>query len=279
MVHLLFAAFSSVLSTTQSTVTKLASRNVKNISSMKFNTIKLGAAFVLFTLMSLGNLHFHAPTAGFAVCYSLAFWGSSLCGYLALTSGSMALTSLIVSYSVVIPCLHGMIFLGEKMTLVQVCGLAVMLVSMYLIMHCKDSARINKKWLMYVFLTFACNGICSVVQKLHQTAYPKSYCNEFMVYSLLVCTVLFGVFSVFKRADGGRCAPGYAVVSGVLMGLANYITLLLSANVNSTVLFPVVSVCSTIFIVTASRLVFKDKLTFVRLAGICLGVVSVLMIK
>lgn len=279
MIYILFAALSSAFATAQSTLAKFTSSKGENISPMRFNFFKLCAAFVFFALLSIPSLCFHAQTGAYAVCYALLFFGSNIFGYLALMQGSMALTSLIVSYNVLIPCLHGIFFLGEKMSVFQGIGLVLLLISMSLIMRPGKNNRINKKWFMYVSLTFLCNGFCSIIQKLHQTAFPGKYCNEFTVYSLFICAVLFFITSKpYKREKSGGSAK-YAIFAGILMGASNYITLVLSASVSSSVLFPVVSVCSAIFIVTASKIFFKDKLSIIRLIGICTGVLSVLLIK
>lgn len=279
MLYILLAALSSACATAQSTLAKFTSSKGKTIEPMRFNFFKLGAAFVFFALISIATLSFHPQTAVYAACYALLFFGSNIFGYLALMHGSMALTSLIVSYNVIIPCLHGIFFLGEKMRIFQGVGLILLLASMAIIMRPGKNNTINKKWFMYVALTFVCNGFCSIIQKLHQTAFPGEYCNEFTVYSLFVCAVLFFVLSKPYKREKSNGAVKYAVFAGILMGAANYITLVLSASVNSSVLFPVVSVCSAIFIVTASKIFFKDKLSAVQLVGICMGVISVLLIK
>lgn len=279
MLYILSAALSSVFAVAQSTLTKYTSSKGHAIAPMRFNFFKLVSAFLFFTLFSITSLCFHPQTLAYAICYALLFFGSNIFGYLALANGSMALTSLIVSYNVILPCFHGIFFLGENMRAFQIVGLALLLISMSLIMHPGKNNSINKKWFMYVALTFFCNGFCSIIQKLHQTSYPGEYCSEFTVYSLFICTLLFFILSAPHKSGKNNSSVKYAVLAGILMGAANYITLVLSAHVNSSVLFPVVSVCSAIFIVTASKIFFKDKLNTLQLFGICLGVLSVMLIK
>ena len=63
------------------------------------------------------------------------------------------------------------------------------------------------------------------------------------------------------------------------MGIGNYITLILSSNVNASILFPITSIFSMLFNVTISKLYFKDTFNILQLAGIGIGVISVLLIK
>lgn len=277
MLNIFLIALSSMCAVGQSAFTKASSEKTNSI--MRFNTFKVGIAFLLFLLISFYNMHFHIPTLLFGASYGLLVFFSTLFGYLALMNGSMALTSLIVSYSVIIPCFYGIVFLNEPVNFIRIIGFLLLLISMYLLKCQADTIKPNKRWFLYVIITFFCNGICSVIQKLHQTAYPSSYCNEFMIYSMFVTFTLFAVLSVLKKEDKSIHCAKYAAVSGILMGLGNYITLTLSSNVNASILFPIASIFSMLFNVTVSKLYFKDTFNIIQLAGIALGAISVLLIK
>lgn len=279
MIWILPAIFVSMSNVGQSTFTKIASTKGKTSGSMYINTLKVGAALVLFLLISFYKLQFHLPTLLFASIYGLALFFSTFFGYMALMSGPMALTSLIVSYSVIIPCIFGVILLDEAMSPIRVLGMVLLLISMYLLKQRSENVKSHKKWFMYVAITFLCNGIYSVIQKLHQTVYPSSYCNEFTIYSLFVTFILFFIITIYKKE--GKCTgvTKYAVLAGILMGLGNYISLLLSSRVNATVLFPTITIFSMLCNVTVSKLYFKDKFSVMQLVGIGVGVFSVLLIK
>ena len=53
--------------------------------------------------------------------------------YFALMLGSMTLTSLIVSYSVIIPCIYGIVFLKEPISICFVIGLLLLAISLFLV--------------------------------------------------------------------------------------------------------------------------------------------------
>ena len=62
------------------------------------------------------------------------------------------------------------------------------------------------------------------------------------------------------------------------MGLSGYITLLLSATVNASVLFPITCIAQMVFKVIISKILFKDKFSIAQLCGIGLGAASVLLV-
>ena len=279
MMWILLAALSSMCAVGQSAFTKTASTKGKTAASMGFNALKVGASLAFFLLISFYNMQIHIPTILYASVYGFALFFSTLFGYMALMHGSMALTSLIVSYSVIIPCFYGIFFLGETVGVIRILGIALLLVSMYLLKHQAENVKLSNKWFIYVAITFLCNGLCSVIQKLHQITYPSSYCKEFMIYSLCVTFILFLVISIYKREEKSTGVMRYAVIAGILMGLGNYLTLVLSSKVDATVLFPLVSIFSMLCNVLVSKLYFKDKFSIMQLIGIGLGVLSVLLIK
>ena len=100
-----------------------------------------------------------------------------------------------------------------------------------------------------------------------------------MLCALCITFVLFLATSAFKKEERVTEVKLYAVISGVMMGVGNYLTLVLSSKVDASVLFPIISVFSMFCNVIVSKLYFKDKFSVMQLTGICLGVFSVLLIK
>ena len=278
MIWTMLAILTSLCNVCQSTFTKLASSK-KETPLMSFNSIKVGAAFVLFLLLSLKGSALHLPTILFASIYGILLFFSTLFGYLALKSGSMALTSLIVSYSVIIPCLFGFIFLGEELTTLKLSGIICLFVSMFLLRKKSENIKAEKGWILYIAITFCCNGICSIIQKIHQIQYPAMYVNEFTVSSLFVAFIIFAIMSITKKETKSVPSKGYGALAGILMGTGNYLTLILSSKMDATVLFPLITISAMLINVTISKLLFKDKFNLIQLFGMALGIVSVLLIK
>ena len=281
MINYILASLAGLCATSQSTLTKLAPGGEGKAYIMGFNTVKVGSAFLLFLLISLHSLSFHFETLLSASAYGLALFFSTLFGYLALACGSLALTSSIVSYSVVIPVVFGIIFLEEDINAVKLCGFVLLLVSLMMLKKPTKDVGGNKKWLLYLAITFLCNGTMSIIQKLHQTAFPLQYRNEFTIYSMFICLLLFALSAFLCRNDGKMKIENvkFAAPAGVLMGLNNYLTLSLSSLLDASVLFPTVSVFQVVFNLTFSKFIFNEKLSLLQIFGVVIGVISVLLIK
>jgi drug/metabolite transporter (DMT)-like permease len=163
----------------------------------------------------------------------------------------------------------------------NVLSFALLLVSIFLLKKPSDGKKFSKSWLTYVAISFGCNGISSIVQKLHQTAYPGEFQGEFMIFSMFVSLLLFVfVWAVVKKDSGdGVCHAKYALPAGVLMGFNNFLTLSLASKFNASVLFPTVSVFQTVFNLLFSKLFFKEKVNIRQIIGILVGVASVILIK
>ena len=279
MIYDLLTLLTSAFTVAQSTFTKLSSRSDKTISIISFNMFKALAACILFGVISFKDFNLHIPTVLYSMLYGCSLLLSTIFGYLALMKGSMALTSLLCSYSIVIPCIFGIAYLDEDLGFFQYMGLALLFISMYLLRKKDLSSKFEKNWGVCVGVTFVCNGICSVIQKLHQNQFPSSYCKEFTFFSILFVFVVLLLVTVARREKQNITILKYSVPAGISMGLANYMTLFLSSYVDATILFPATPIFTILLNYIVSRLLFKDKFNKKQIFGIILGVISIIFIK
>jgi len=281
MINFLFALISALSNVSQNALTKHGASKIKASGNLSFNAIKVSGAFILFLILNIMNLSSHAPTYIYGLVYGILLFISTMCGYFALKSGPMALTSLIVSYSLVIPCVYGVVFLGEAVSVKRVAGFALLVISLFLLRKKSEGKSFNKMWFLFVILTFFSNGLASVCQKMHQTEFPGLFCGEFTVVSFGVCAVLFLCLKIVRKEKPDTCGVGLwcALPAGMLMGLNNFLTLTLASKLDSAVLFPMLTIFSIIFNVSVSKLFFKDDFSKAQMLGIVFGVCSVLLIK
>ena len=176
--------FSIILSNvTQSASTKAF--NQKNYAPLVFNVLKAASAFLLTLAFALPTFSFHTPTLFFGLGYGVLLSVSMYTGYEALNRGPMALTSMLVSFSVAIPFVWGVAVRGESMGLFKIFAVVLLVAAIV----CTNADKIFKKqkeklhgfgiWLLFVFLTFASNGAFSILQKEHQSLFPGLYNREF----------------------------------------------------------------------------------------------------
>lgn len=282
---ILIYAFIVLSSVTQSVTTKLF--NQKLSCSAVFNAIKSLTSLVLFALISLFGFTFHLETMFFGVAYGACLCVSMYTGYQALCRGPMALTSMLVAFSVIIPLIWGITAGNEVLKTIQYPGIVLLFIVIALINADKIKAKKTQQtkyglWFMFVGITFVCNGVCSILQKQHQTLYLKLYNTEFMLFSALLCSLVFFIVALKKfsikdiKTVRGK---SYGVLSGLANGTANYLTLILAGMENASVLFPIISAGTILACVFCGRVLFKEKLKANHYVALVLGIVAVVLLK
>ena len=248
--------------------------------TLRFNLAKAGIGAILFLAIGIvAGFSFHLPTVLFGVSYGISLCISMHTGLKALAIGPMALTSTIAAFSLVIPFFFGIIFWDEQLTVFKTIGIVLLLLSMLLINRKKENG-FSAKWLFYSLATLLTNGICSVVQKLHQIKFPALYRTEFMFWAMLCISLILVAIIYAKREQKEAFRPSFL---GLLAGVANcsstYIVLYLSATENASVLFPIVSIAQMIAVWGIGILCFKEKLKLLQTIGLVIGIASIVLLK
>ncbi len=272
-------------SAVQSSTTKLYNRCSGN--STVFNGIKATSALALFALMAIFGFTFHFPTLMLGLLYGASLCLSMHTGFLALCLGPMALTSMLVSFSVLIPLVYGALVLGEKIGLVQAIAFALLVFAIILtnidkLRSGKKAEKGYTKWLICVFLTFAANGLCSVIQKQHQVLYPGAYSREFMLYAMLLCALVFSTIALIRLRPGQIFTTKgkvYGILSGIANGLVGFFTLILAGLENATVLFPIISAGTILAALLCGKFIFKEKLRLHHYFALIFGICAVVLMK
>ena len=286
--------FAIILATvTQSALAKLFNR--RSGDAAVFNLTKALAALALFLLMAPGGFTLHPPTLLWGLAYGACQCTSMYMGYRALCLGPMALTSMLVSFSVVIPLLWGLTVGKEHLTPFHLLGLILLLGAMVLTNADKLWQRKGAEerggeprepryalWLFFVGATFLCNGAASILQKQHQTYYPEAYTREFMLFAMAVCALVFSVLSLHDhpiRRIKKATKKHLGALAGVAMGLTNFLTLTLSGLENASVLFPMISAGTLLGSLLCGRLLFGERLKGNHYIALFLGIAAVILLK
>ena len=253
---------------------------VKGGSSTVFNISKAASGAVMFLIFGLVlGLRFHLPSLLMGICYGVFLCLSMHCGFKALGMGPMAMSSIIASFSLIIPFIFGLTVWGESLTVWGAVGIALLLGSIFLL-NFKKEKGISFKWSVYAFLTMAANGICSLMQKYHQLYFPGEYRTELMISALVTVLVILLVIELAHKKDGPALkVSGLGVFSGILNGASNYIVLYLAATEKASVLFPLVSISHVMAVWLIGRVWFKEKLKWLQMVGLLLGLAAILLLN
>ena len=259
--------------------------NMTSGDAAVFNGIKTFVALVFFGGMSIWKFSCNPYTIIYGGLYGICLCMSMYCGYKALSLGPLSLTSLIVSFSVVFPLLYGIVFCDEKLSMVKCAGflfLALAIVAANVSDNAKESNSGGFKWKIFVFATFVCNGLCSVLQKMHQIKYPGLYCSEFMLFAMLVCGIIFWIANLkmtklkaYKTIKGKR----YAALSGKANAVANYSSILLAGYENASIMYPAISAGTILATMIFGTMIFKERLKYNQMLAMLCGIISVICLK
>ena len=162
--------------------------------------MSLSAAVVLGILFVF-NHNICTETIFYAIGFGISFATTLITQNLSIKEGPLSLTALIVSFSLLLPAIYGVIFLSESLSVFGYIGLVLLALSLLLINKLDRGEKINKKWIVYVFIAFLSNGMCCVFQKLHQSNVAEKYSVTFQFFSMVISAVLLFsalLFCIFR---------------------------------------------------------------------------------
>lgn len=257
--------------------------NAKKNNVMLYSGVSCLFALLFFVANSGGKLDFNPKIISYAIGFAAAFGTATATAIFAIKTGPLSLTTLFSSYSLLIPTLYGIIFLKDPISPTLYAGLAVLLVSLYLInMKKNENLKITPMWIIYVLLAFVSNGMCSTVQKMQQLKFDGAYKNEFMIIALAIVTVILitaGLSQKGNKAEMLKPCFKYGIVKGLGNGFLNYLVMVVSAVLPNAVLFPSISAGGITLTFLCSILVYKEKLTKMQTVGYILGIVSIVLLN
>lgn len=247
-------------------------------------TISRVAGIILLALTA-GKLSFDRSILPYSLAFGILYSLTAVFNFLAVNSGPLALTSLITSYSLMLPTAYGLIFLRDPISAGFVPGLLLLLISLFLInkKSTDDGVAITPKWIVCVCIMFLTNGGCSIVQSMQQRASQGAFKSEFMIIALLLVVVVTFVLSLLnEREDILPCAKrGWkpAVVCGAANVIVNVLVMVLQGLMPVSVLFPLISAGSLVLTFFLARFLYKEKLSRVQIVGYIFGTLSVVFLN
>ncbi len=281
--------------TAQTSLIKLNNRG-QTTGVIRFNFFKALAPTLLFlVLLLVKGEEFHLPTMLYGILFGACATGSALFGYCALGLGPLSLTYMLFNCCIIVPCLYGILFQSNTVTLLGGFGFLLMAGAMVLlnfdfsrkkqdgVEKAENKTRVPLKWVILIACTMLCDGFCQVSQSAHQAAFPKQHQISFMFWGMLTWCVIYLAIALctgkLKPKRAYLRSDLYATGSGICIGLANYFVLMLAALSSATLLFPTISVCSMLGALVAGFLVFREKLSLQQWVGFLLGVGAVFLLQ
>lgn len=286
-----------VTCTVQSPFKKLYQRKSDKGTFLFVAMIQLAAACFFAGSCLFQGFSFEWGALPYSLLFALAVTTCHITSVVALGCGSLALTSLISSYSLMFPTLYGFVRFKDSIYVSQLIGIVLLLVSLYMTNMVKketpvtaqDEAEQNEKkrnfgkWLIMAVLMAVSNGMCTIVQKEEQVAFDGAYKNEFMLVALLSsCVVLLVIGMIKERRDLKsvlKLGALPAVLTGAANGATNLLVMIVTATIATSIFFPVISGGGMVLAYIISVTLFKEKFTTMQKIGILLGIASLVFLN
>ena len=258
-------------------------------ANLRFVLISSGIEFcvlmVIWFFMGRENL-FHLPTIGFSAAFGVCFVGATLYTLLAVAEGLLALSSLVISYSLLMPTVWGIIFNhSEQYKSWQfIVGIVLLCASLFLIRD-KDGKTITKKWVLYVVLAFVTNGVANIIMDVHQGYYPGQYRSTFLAIAMVFVVAITALIILIRNKKNVKYRKVPLVLCSGLNGTANacanmfVLTVLAAGVIPSFVMFPVMSAGQSLVCFLMSFFIFRERFTKTQYVGYFLGALSVVLLN
>jgi len=188
--------------------------------------------------------------------------------------------------SVVIPVIIGtFLYANESLNTMKIVGLAMALVSFYLIFKSKKGTKINLKLLLLPTIIFFFSGANDTFMKWIKETYVVSTGNDLnneihfigVLFSVSLITSL--VFLIAQQIRKPTAIHWVSIGAGVLLGVLNVFSatsmFLAMGQFESAFFFPIFNVSIVALSALSGIVLFREKLSTINLIGILLASITI----
>lgn len=289
MTSTLILIAATVIMVMQNVFMKQYNKRTGNLGGIIFCSVSALVAAIVFIAAADYPMSFEPGVAVYSLGFALSYSTNMIFTVIAISCGSLALTSLMVSYSLIIPTAYGIIFLHNPVSATLVAGFILFAVSLFLINYSgaggEGGSKITLKWLICAGLAFLGNGMCSTVQNMQVTEYSGEMKSEFMIAAYIVSMVGMLIYSLFSERKDivPSLKKGWlqAALCGLFNGLLNFlvISLIEIGDIPEAVLYPTISAGGMILAVVISVFVYREKMSKYQFIGFFMGIFSVILLN
>ena len=255
--------------------------------SAKINFFLFFIASVLMALFSLlenkNSLLISPFSLLIAFFLSASLFFSQFLEIKAMEKGSAALTSFIYSLGFLVPVVVGNLIWDEPISYIQILGVFLLLIALYLILNPKKTGKIQLDWIVFSFSAMFLSGVSAVLQKTHQYSAFVYETKGFLSVTLLLASLYSLLFYFICNAKHPEKTPvkqhGKTIfIGGILLAFLNFVNTVLTGRLPATVQFPIYHMGSMVLTYLISILFFKERYKKTQITGLILGVLSIIVI-
>ena len=196
----------------------------------------------------------------------------------------IGLTSAFSKMSIIIPCLVGVLFLGQDNDLIyKAIGIGLVIIASVLILYTKGN-KFKAGYFLLPLLVFIMSGVTDSGMELSRRFVISDSSESPFFLFLLFFTAFFCslIISFIERKRAGSKLYLNSAIFGTLLGIFNFLaSSMLLFNVKlygGTVVFPIVNGSVVLIITILGALLFKERLTKRQIVGVVVAILSVVLI-
>jgi drug/metabolite transporter (DMT)-like permease len=217
----------------------------------------------------------------------LGFLFISIFNVMAITSqrNGLSVASVATKMSVIIPVVFGIYLYHESTGFQKLFGISLALFAVYFVSIKKDSKFHFKNNLLLPLILFLGSGIIDTSIKYIETTYLKEGGIPMFSATIFFFAACFGTcFLMVKIIKKEFKYHPKNLLGGLVLGIVNYASIyyLLKAlnheNLESSAIFTINNVAIILFTSLIGLMLFKEKLSFKNWIGVCISVISILLI-
>ncbi len=274
----MYIAFLLLVSVTASQLLNIsykkgAERTVDPISSpplmCTFAAIFIACVFTVVAFIVDGGLAFpNKMSLVYALCLGIAYAFASFFYLVALSTGPYTISAILLNLSSFMPILYSHIFLGEDVTIPQMIGLTVVIVSCALLTTVRSrgaqDAKVNMRWMACVILMFFSNSMISFFIRVNTTLAPETSSNSMFaaayVFAAIICFSFFLITKGAKKKISPKplIFPAACVAGSLAMQLAP--TAILPKFLSAALQYPIEKGASILAGVAIGMIFFKERI-------------------
>ena len=265
------------------------SSDVRSVLFLNANIFAVGAITIL--ICNLNKINTFINISLFSILLSVVFafflLFTQITQVFAMSYGLASLSSFIYSCGFLLPIFFSAIFLSEAISLYQVFGIAVLLISLVVILSPEKNGKFSFLWLTFALMSMIGSGTNAIIQKIHQSSQFKNELVPFIFFAMVFASLLSFVASLVIKGDGPapykriyskKSAVILMIAGGIVVGGMNVANLMLAGRIPAVIQFPVYNICSMILTALAGKIFFKEKIGRRKLIGYVIGLAAITVI-
>lgn len=249
--------------------------------TLLFNAISCAGAVIYFIGRG-ADFSISSYSMIMAVIFGAVTVGAQYFGLLSMGLGPMSYSVLFTYLSMLVPTVFGIIYYKNIPSILQIVGVALMLVTFVLSCELRGNSKVSIKWLLAALGSFLGWGLVGVCQQLHQNSVFKDELTGFLLWTFIFSAIFFTILFVFSKKDKEQVQKPklssvvLMLLTGVAIGAINEINLYLSGAMNPVIFFPVVNGGVILLSGIAAIAVFRERLSLKQWIGLVTGFTSIM---